>query len=51
MIFVKVKKKLVKFSLFKCMQSLLNAIMMFNQVKYLLSCIQVKILFISDKEL
>ncbi len=40
----------VIFSLSECMRSLLNVALMFNRVKYLLSCIRARVSFINDKE-
>ena len=39
--------KVMKFLLFECIRNLLKAIMMFNYVKYLQSCILARISFIN----
>ena len=40
----------IKFLLFECIRNLLKAIMIFNRVRYLQSCIFVKISFINEIE-
>ena len=40
--------KVIKFSLFECIRNLLKIIIMFNRVRYLQSCILIRISFINE---
>ena len=39
---------IIKSSLFECIRNLLKAIMIFNRIKYLQSCIFIRIFFINE---